>query len=170
MEYVSFLNRIICLYFGVRNNKNCSYNLASWAQILDNSSEEAVIRLKHLCFCRSAHLPVWGNTQCACTCMCRKTLNEIFLPEITCSCKRKSRPHTCQSLSWPDAHSKRAFLVHAHSYFIEDFQAGGMAFLSHVLAEQPTGTFHQSADWDGSSGIILTVNPARIRLYSATQH
>lgn len=40
---------------------------------------------------------------------------------------------------------------------------------SHVLAEQYAGTFHQSADRDGSSGIILTVSPARIRLYGATR-
>lgn len=41
------------------------------------------------------------------------------------------------------------------------FSSQVTAFLSHVLAEQCAGTFHQSAGWDGSSGIILTVGPSQ---------
>lgn len=113
-------------------------------------------------------------TQLARVCMCTETLNETppsckKKKTNTCPCLRKSLSHTCQSLSWPAAHSKRAFLLRAHSCFIEDFQAGSRPPLSHVLAEQYAGTFHQSADRDGSSGIILTVSLARIRLYGATR-
>lgn len=49
------------------------------------------------------------------------------------------------------------------------FSSQCTASVSHVLAEQSTGTSHQSAHWDGSSGIILRVNTARIRLYRATR-
>lgn len=43
------------------------------------------------------------------------------------------------------------------------------AFLSHVLAAQSAGTSHQSAVRDGSSGIILTVGPASMRLDGVLQ-
>lgn len=52
------------------------------------------------------------------------------------------------------------------------FSSQVTAFLSHVLAEQSAGTFHQSAGWDGSSGIILTVGPSQdeIRRCLADRH
>lgn len=116
-----------------------------------------------------------GLALSACECVCWKTLNEILLPSITCSRMRKSLPHTCQSLLHTQVSAgqmliQRGFSAPCPLSLHWGFASQSTASLSHVLAEQPTGTFYQSAVRDASSGIILTVEPARIRLYDATQH
>lgn len=82
----------------------------------------------------------------------------------TCPCTRKSLSHTCQDFSRPAAHWEKkegSFSALCPLWLHWGFSSQVMAFLSHVLAEQCAGTFHQSAGWDGSSGIILTVGPSQ---------
>lgn len=86
---------------------------------------------------------------------------------------RKSLSRTCQSLlhtcvSLPDAHSKKGFLFCARSYLIEALQAQALPLCHMSWMGSFLGPFYQSAGWRGSSGITLTVNQARIRLYDAT--
>lgn len=64
---------------------------------------------------------------------------------------------------------KRAFSALCPLWLHWGFPSQVTAFLSHVLAEQSARTFHQSAGRDGSSGIILTVGPARMGLDAASQ-
>lgn len=69
--------------------------------------------------------------------------------------------HTCPLIR---GSFKKGLTVCANSYFIEALKASqSVASSSHVLAE----TFYQSAVWDASSGITLTVSTARVRLYDA---
>lgn len=127
-------------------------------------------------------ISLWNENECTvsqytgCVCLRIHVLKNSqwnSAPLNTCSCMRKSLSHTCQSLLHKCqparcSFKKGFFLVCAPFLLHWGFASQITISLSHVLAERPTGTFYQSVVWDGSSRIILTVEPARIRLYDAT--
>lgn len=64
---------------------------------------------------------------------------------------------------------KGLFLLCAHSDFIEDFRARSRPSCHMYWPSSPLGLFINQQARDGSSGIILTVGPARIGLDAASR-